>query len=441
MPVFKPRDTSPLSLQLSTLAQQVDEVLAQFRKSNSTGPLVGKMTQLSILLGFFKRQISESEEELRSLRALAGIGEVINSSLDLDAVLRIVMDTIIRLVVAERGFLMLPNDQNELTMRVARNWEQESISPADFAISRTIISQVAQDRKPILTTNAQQDPRFVNQDSIVAFNLRSILCVPMLAKAELVGVVYVDNRIRSGIFTRAELDLLTAFGNQASVAIENARLFASLQHTLTEVTESKLIAAPVVSPDTASGITHQDAQRIEITSLSVAIRGFGSISRQLPIDQSISIFNQYLGEVVKAVQAEGGTIDKVGGEGVTAWFNAPAPQTDHPLRAIRAALGVRQAILKLHASQQNSYRLSFGAGIHSGEVLLGMVGWAGALNFTAVGDCLNIARCIQENAAPGQIKISSQVYKRVKDTVEALPVDPIQVAGQGELLEVYEVSK
>ena len=80
----------------------------------------------------------ENEEELRSLRALAGIGEVINSFLDLETALRIVMDTIIRLVVAERGFLMLPDEQGELTIRVARNWEQLRVSPADFAVSRRI---------------------------------------------------------------------------------------------------------------------------------------------------------------------------------------------------------------------------------------------------------------------------------------------------------------
>jgi adenylate cyclase len=237
--LFKPRETSPLSIQLSTLASQVDEILNQLRKSNPNGPLVDKLTQLSILLGLYKRQMTENEEELRSLRALAGIGEVINSFLDLETALRIVMDTIIRLVVAERGFLMLPDEQGELTIRVARNWEQLRVSPADFAISGTVISQVAKDFKPFLTTNAQQDPRFDRQDSIVAYNLRSILCVPMLVKGNLVGVIYVDNRIRSGIFTQTEVSLLTAFANQAGVAIENARLFAHVQRTLKEVTELK----------------------------------------------------------------------------------------------------------------------------------------------------------------------------------------------------------
>jgi adenylate cyclase len=149
------------------------------------------------------------------------------------------MDTLIRLVVAERGFLMLPNEQGELVTRMARNWEQESVSPSDFALSTTIISQVGSERKPILTTNASQDPRFGKQDSIMAHNLRSIMCVPMVVKAALIGVIYVDNRIRSGIFTRTKLDLLTGFANQAAVAIENARLFASVRRTLNEVTGFK----------------------------------------------------------------------------------------------------------------------------------------------------------------------------------------------------------
>jgi len=76
---------------------------------------------------------------------------------------------------------------------IVRNWEQESIIPDEFAISRTIIQGVIETGEPVLTTNAQEDPRVGNQESIVAFNLRSILCVPLQAKSELIGVIYADN--------------------------------------------------------------------------------------------------------------------------------------------------------------------------------------------------------------------------------------------------------
>ena len=214
-------------------------------------------------LGHLSNKMEMFEAEHSNLLALAGIGQVVNSTLELDSVLQIVMDTIVRLTGAERGFLMLRDEQGHMTSRIARNWEQESINANEFAVSRTIIQKVIEAGEPILTTNAQEDPRFGAQESVVAFNLRSILCVPLKVKNDLIGVIYADNRIRSGIFSENERDLLTAFANQAAVAIENARLFSSLKHTLAEVTELKnlmdnifaSIASGVITADVKDQIT------------------------------------------------------------------------------------------------------------------------------------------------------------------------------------------
>src|SRR5581483_1168231 len=85
----------------------------------------------------------------------------------------------------------------------------------------------------------QNDPRFAANLSVMSYSLRSILCVPLLAKDRLIGVVYVDNRIRAGLFTERDRELLRMFANQAAVAIENARLFDSLRDTIRQVTEIK----------------------------------------------------------------------------------------------------------------------------------------------------------------------------------------------------------
>jgi adenylate cyclase len=184
--------------------------------------------QITLLL----KQIRENETEKTGLRALSQLGRVINSSLDTEIVLQIVMDTIIGLTKAERGFMMLKNSHEEIDMRVARNWEQASVDEVDYQLSHTIVSKVFENHQPILTTNAQEDPRFRGADSVVAYNLRSIMCVPLNLKNELIGVIYVDNRVRSGMFTMKDLNLLTAFADQAAVAIANARLYTALKETL-----------------------------------------------------------------------------------------------------------------------------------------------------------------------------------------------------------------
>jgi putative nucleotidyltransferase with HDIG domain len=171
----------------------------------------------------------------RQVDALTSVGSMINSSLGLDVVLSEVMDKLIALMHAERGFLMLKTGDGKLEVRIARGMEKVDLSEERFAISSTIASRVANSGEAILTTNAQEDPRFSDQTSIAAHRLLSILCVPLKIKEELIGVMYVDNRIHSGIFKPNDLELVTSFANQAAIAIENARLIDGLKESNNEL--------------------------------------------------------------------------------------------------------------------------------------------------------------------------------------------------------------
>jgi putative nucleotidyltransferase with HDIG domain len=139
---------------------------------------------------------------------------------------------------AERGFLMLRESNGELSVRIARGVDHVNLEEDTFKVSQTIVSRVADTGEPILTTNAQNDSRFGSQLSIAAFQLRSILCAPLKIKDELIGVIYVDNRARSGIFQENDLSLITAFADQAAVAIDNAQLFENLQASNRELQDA-----------------------------------------------------------------------------------------------------------------------------------------------------------------------------------------------------------
>lgn len=186
------------------------------------------------------KNLKAEEEELHQLRALVQTADMINSTLDLDSVLNQAMDTVIQLTGAERSYLMLRNEQTgTLEYRVARNLDRDQLDNQDFMVSKSVINQVAEHGEPVVTTNAQSDPRFAEQASIVSFALRSILCVPLKIKDRVTGVIYADNRIRAGLFGDGELELLFAFANQAAVAIENAQLFERIRVALVEITEIK----------------------------------------------------------------------------------------------------------------------------------------------------------------------------------------------------------
>lgn len=561
------KSSHPFVEQVARLVEQVEAIKELLDKYEQGIPisLIEQLVELSSLVNLVDRQVSRYESGHENLHALFDISQVINSSLDLDEVLRIVMDTIIRLTGAERGFLMLRDEGGQLTIRIARNWEQESINASEFEISRTVIHQVISEGEPVLTTNAQADPRFGGQDSIVAYNLRSILCVPFKVKEEVIGVIYADNRLRSGLFTVSQRDLLAAFANQAAVAIENARLFESVRKTLAEVSELKSlmdnvftsIVSGVITTDCDNHITlcnqaaalilgtserriigqnfykvfpslgkklekaiysvwqtdkdfvdlevicilpergpvtlsinlsplkdtthttqgiaivledltekkHLEGQRslfermvspavidqldpdkldlggrrAVITTLFADIRDFTGFSEGLHPEQLVTVLNRYLSAAAESILAYQGTIDKFQGDAVMAWFNAPVPQADHTLRAVQAAIELQNAVKEVQLELPEKYFLSFGIGIHCGAALLGLVGTEKRLEYTAIGDSVNTAKRIQENAGAGQILISAEAYRLVMDQVDALPVQDVVAKGKRDPIQVYEI--
>lgn len=163
-----------------------------------------------------------SEDRLGLLYRLT---RTFNSTLDLDEVLNRVMDEVIKAVHAERGFLMLLDNEGKLSFRVARGMNQQDIEDPQFQVSRSILDQVVKDQKPILTSDAQLDERFSMRESILMKGLRAILCVPLMVKDKITGVIYTDNRIQAGIFLKDDLELLNSIASNAAIAIENARLY------------------------------------------------------------------------------------------------------------------------------------------------------------------------------------------------------------------------
>jgi sigma-B regulation protein RsbU (phosphoserine phosphatase) len=165
---------------------------------------------------------SPSEERLA---LLCRVSQTFNSSLDLDEVLNRVMDEVIAAVQAERGFLMLREPDGRLIFHVARGMDHETIDDPQFQVSRSVVERVAHEGEAVLTSDAQADDRFRMRASVMSLGLRSILCVPLVLKDSVLGVVYVDNRLQRGLFVEDDLELLSAIASSAAVAIENARLY------------------------------------------------------------------------------------------------------------------------------------------------------------------------------------------------------------------------
>ncbi|MBF8285267.1 MAG: hypothetical protein HW378_4182, partial [Anaerolineales bacterium] len=266
-------DLSKLAADVKKLLSSQKEVLTKAGLNFPPGVMDG-LSQLRDTLDKLQPLITAQEAENARLRALADTAAVVNSSLDLTTVLNEVMDTIIRLTSAERGFLMLKNDKGELEFRIGRGADRESLdNKSEFHVSRTIVRTVADSGEAVVTTNAQADPRFSAQESVVGYNLRSIVAVPLKVKGVVTGVIYVDNRIRTGLFGERERDLLSAFANQAAIAIENARQFQ-------QVNELKTLLDNVFA-SIASGVITTDVQDIIVLCNRAATGILGRSEEQL----------------------------------------------------------------------------------------------------------------------------------------------------------------
>ncbi len=180
------------------------------------------------------REAAGNGEQAR-LAALYHVSSVLGSSLQLAEVLNQVMDAVIQLTGAERGFLILGDGAGgELRLQAARNLEGKTLEQDDMQISRTLVQQVLRTGQGVVTTNAQSDARFSNQQSVMLYALRSILCVPLRARGQVTGAIYVDNKIKAGVFNDQDLEMMAAFAAQAAVAIENARLYTQTDAALAE---------------------------------------------------------------------------------------------------------------------------------------------------------------------------------------------------------------
>lgn len=231
--------------QLGASGWQDDDVIISLRETEKN-------------LKKLKEHIIDSDEQ-RRLTVLNQVSLSMGASLDLDEVLTQVMDAVIELTQAERGFLMLiDSTTGKLEARAARNIEKVTLERKDMKFSRTVIEEVVKNGKGIVCTDAQNDPRFAGQQSVVFYALRSVMCTPLRARGQIIGVIYVDNRTQSNVFVDNDLKLLNTFASQAAIAIENARLY-----TLTD----QALAARVAELETLTKIDRDLNTQLELTKV------------------------------------------------------------------------------------------------------------------------------------------------------------------------------
>ncbi|MEX0747252.1 MAG: sigma 54-interacting transcriptional regulator [Rhodothermales bacterium] len=165
-----------------------------------------------------------------TLEALSEIALTINSIRDPDELLENVLEIAMQELDAERGFILLTSDDRPegFEVKTSRNFSEQQIGDL-VQISTSVVHEVLQSGEPVLVYEALQDERYRETESIVLQQIQSIAAVPLRIKNRQIGAIYLDSLTKRGRFTRENLPFLTAFANQAAIAIENARLYSSIR--------------------------------------------------------------------------------------------------------------------------------------------------------------------------------------------------------------------
>src|SRR4029077_5307464 len=316
----------------------------------------------------------------------------LSSSLELDVVLRKVMDRVITLMKASRGFIVLVDPVTGTMSVPMSGGEADPEKTRLFLGSKTVIEQVVRPGVAGGSTDASLDDRFKGQQSVILQNLRSIIAVPLVTKGKVIGAVYVDNPFRASIFEEKDKEFLQAISDLAAIAIDNARQYerSEFLRELFEAHVNKQVTDYVL---TRSGraLRFLPGERRHVTMLNSDIAGFSTLSQRMPAEELVEFLNDYFQRMIRVVLDHGGNIDKFQGDGMLVVFGAPNPMEDHAERALEAARAMLREIDRFNGELRGRGRqeIAVGMGLDSGFVVAGHVGSDDRMEFTLIGVPVN----------------------------------------------------
>lgn len=365
----------------------------------------------------------------------------LSSSLELDAVLRNVMDRVISLMHASRGYIVLVDqDTGELSVVMAGG-ETDLEKAKSFLGSRTVIKQVVGTGKAVVSTDASLDDRFKGQQSVILQNLRSIIAVPLVTKGEVIGAVYVDNPFRAAIFEEKDKEFLQAISDLAAIAIDNARQYQRsefLRHLFERYVNKQV--TDYVLERSVPGTVFLPGERREVTMLNSDIAGFSTLSQRMPAQDLVNFLNKYFGRMIDIVLDHGGNIDKFQGDGMLVVFGAPNPQDDHAERAYTAAQAMVREVDRLNdeLSVDGLPTIAIGIGLDTGEVVAGHVGSDKRLEFTLIGVPVNNSAYLSK-VRPPRVLMSESTRDALQNKVSVVDYEPMLLKGASEKQPIFQL--
>jgi len=403
-----------------------------------------------------RRDDSEIAYGNRVFGFLTRLAQLLIRADEVPQVLERVMEIAFDALPVERGFILLQDRDGRTVCELAREGDRLEHRPQEgVPVSQTILEAVMEDRVALLTFDAQTDDRLAIGDSIQIHGIRAAISAPLWSGEKIIGVMQVDSPVQAGAFTERDLDFLTALANYAAVAIERLRnahqaeVERRIRNRFERYHSPSVIESMLRETETATSLELEvdgaGVRKLRATDASVLFAdlvGFTAFAERLDPEEVADLLEGYFNHAVEAIFDAGGTLDKFIGDAVMAFFGAPYEQPDHARRAVEAAVDIQRRITAWNRARRAEGLpvLDLRVAINSGPVVVGDVGSARRVDYTVLGNTVNVAaRLEQAVAEPGQIVIGAETERLVGRRVRTEPLGEVALKGLEDRVMVYRV--
>jgi adenylate cyclase len=355
-----------------------------------------------------------------------------------------IIDTLFEIFpAAERAFILLRDAAGELTPVAARKRQADAAAPEEVAVSRSIVDDVVRNRRAVLSSDALSDDRFQNQVSVVNLSIRSLMCAPLAVGEEIVGVLQVDTSQGIRTFTQEDLKVLSGIAAQAAISVKNAQLYESLEMETSRRTSLERYFSPnmvelMMSGDVASEL---GGRTYRGTVFFSDIIGFTEISESMRPEDVVSNLNRYFQIMQKLIYDNGGNVDKFGGDAIMAFWSVPKYVEGDELRSVLTGVQMQAKVwpFNLELVAEGQRPIHMGIGINTGEFVAGNIGSEDKIEFTLIGDNVNLAARIEERAGRHQVLVSESTWERIRDRVCAVRLPAVGFKGKSGESTIYSI--
>jgi class 3 adenylate cyclase len=338
------------------------------------------------------------------------------------------MDMIREVTNVEAGSLLFL-EGDELEIAVAFNIKIKSMKKFRLKLGQGIAGYVAARGKSIIVNDTEKSPHFFPiVDEVSGFKTRTALCVPMISQGKVIGVIEVMNKI-NGKFDLDDKDLLQSIATSVCIAIENARLYKETVSMAEHERDIRHMFQKFVPKQVLDKILHDSETEkpvIEelktLTLLNIDIRGFSHLAKQIGSQKTVSLLNSFFSVMGDVVFKHQGIVDKYLGDGFLALFGAPVSSTTDADNAVAAAREMKRSLSSVnkHLSKNYGATVDMGISVHTGEVVVGNIGFEKKMDYTVIGDPVNTVFRLQNitKSFPNGILISENTLRAARSNLE-----------------------